>query len=260
MSHRRLWVSVPLGLLGLFAPLINVAVPNPSPFPDCRLLSPSPPPRCAFFFFFWSTLSSDSPPRLGNAPFITSNGTLALIYTLVTLVPVFRTIFDAIATVAFLVEFYKYRRRSMLQRSNFISEVMRESMCAHRVRQLLIETLLAEIQDLTYSVLFFVSYHAHIQPQDDTRHHGNGGRLRSGTLLVSQTTLLFSVFHVSRFLPYVPTLSLQRIPNQSQARNHARNYIAPFVDSQVFVGSQLIWLTVLQNNGDTGCQVHNGDS
>ncbi|KAJ7308627.1 hypothetical protein DFH08DRAFT_900422 [Mycena albidolilacea] len=91
VSHRRLWVSVPLGLLGLLAPLVNVAVPNPSPFPNCRLLNPSPPSR-------------------------------------LTLVPVFRTIFDAIATVAFLVEFYKYRRRTVLQRSNLISEVMRESM------------------------------------------------------------------------------------------------------------------------------------
>ncbi|KAJ7863333.1 hypothetical protein B0H14DRAFT_2738868 [Mycena olivaceomarginata] len=123
VSHRRLWVSVPLGLLGLLAPLVNVAVPNPSPFPDCRLLNPSPPSR------------------------------------LVTLVPVFRTIFDAIATVAFLVEFYKYRRRTVLQRSNLISEVMRESM------------------------------------------------------------MILAI------------MAVEAVFAQSQARNHARNYIAPFVDS-----------------------------
>ncbi|KAJ7882532.1 hypothetical protein B0H14DRAFT_2702941 [Mycena olivaceomarginata] len=141
VSHRRLWVSVPLGLLGLLAPLVNVAVPNPSPFPNCRLLNPSPP------------------SRLGNTPFISSNGALALIYTLVTLVPVFRTIFDAIATVAFLVEFYKYRRRTVLQRSNLISEVMRESM------------------------------------------------------------MILAI------------MAMEAVFAQSQARNHARNYIAPFVDS-----------------------------
>ncbi|KAJ7882529.1 hypothetical protein B0H14DRAFT_2702934 [Mycena olivaceomarginata] len=131
VSHRRLWVSVPLGLLGLLAPLVNVAVPNPSPFPDCRLLNPSPSSRCA-------------------------------------------------STVAFLVEFYKYRRRTVLQRSNLISEVMRESM------------------------------------------------------------MILAI------------MAMEAVFAQSQARNHARNYIAPFVDSITAILAARFIMGTLERGDGTG--------
>ncbi|KAJ7751127.1 hypothetical protein B0H16DRAFT_840357 [Mycena metata] len=40
-----IWLAIPLGLLGLSSPILNIAVSNPSVFPQCRLLSTAPTAR-----------------------------------------------------------------------------------------------------------------------------------------------------------------------------------------------------------------------
>ncbi|KAJ7192200.1 hypothetical protein GGX14DRAFT_406598 [Mycena pura] len=56
-----IWIAVPLAILGLASPIINIAVSNPSVFPACRALSATPTARAAFdaattialFFKLW---------------------------------------------------------------------------------------------------------------------------------------------------------------------------------------------------------------
>jgi hypothetical protein len=58
VANKKWFITLPLGLLGFVAPIVNVAVPNPSIFPDCRLLDSSPPYRCAVFLYIWTIASN----------------------------------------------------------------------------------------------------------------------------------------------------------------------------------------------------------
>ncbi|KAJ7120601.1 hypothetical protein C8R43DRAFT_1034259 [Mycena crocata] len=76
------WIAVPMAMVGLLAPVINVAVSNPSVFSQCRLISSSATPRIVLF------------------------------------VPCLRTIFDAVAAFLLLWKFWRERDMTILPLSS----------------------------------------------------------------------------------------------------------------------------------------------
>ncbi|KAJ6626494.1 hypothetical protein B0H10DRAFT_1998608, partial [Mycena sp. CBHHK59/15] len=82
------WVAVPLALLGLSSPIINIAVSNPSVFPQCRLLNTAP-----------------------TAP---------------TILPCLRAAFDAATTFALLAKLWRHVASMGALASNTVSFVLSE--------------------------------------------------------------------------------------------------------------------------------------
>ncbi|KAJ7159669.1 hypothetical protein C8R46DRAFT_1287144 [Mycena filopes] len=152
-----------LAALGFAAPLINVIVPNPSIFPECRILY-SPPP---------SKISEAILRRLKEY----------LIRDTVLLLPSLRSAFDALMAGSFVVCCHKRWKGADL-----MQELIRE-----------------EIHDL---IIIFA--------------------------IITMEAVFVQMPSVSQdFLPFQVRFSDQ------QARIHARNYIAPFVDSEVLITASL---------------------
>jgi hypothetical protein len=77
IATRKWFLTLPLGLLG-FVPIVNVTVPNPSIFPDGRLLDSAP--RLGVFLYQPSRLIYL--PRIGTYCTITTKGSLFLKFSL----------------------------------------------------------------------------------------------------------------------------------------------------------------------------------
>ncbi|KAJ7893547.1 hypothetical protein B0H13DRAFT_1886344 [Mycena leptocephala] len=84
------FVAVPLAILGLLTPIINIAVSNPSVFPQCRLLDMTPPAR------------------------------------IVTILPCLRAVFDAATTLALFVKLFQHIQSMGALASNTVSFVLTE--------------------------------------------------------------------------------------------------------------------------------------
>ncbi|KAJ7458910.1 hypothetical protein FB451DRAFT_1272839 [Mycena latifolia] len=77
-SLAKGWIPIlPLALFGFAAPLISIIAPNPSLFPECRVLNPIPTSRCA---------------------------------DIVALLPCLRAVFDALGTITLLVRITRAKR------------------------------------------------------------------------------------------------------------------------------------------------------
>ncbi|KAJ6556551.1 hypothetical protein DFH09DRAFT_564497 [Mycena vulgaris] len=85
-----IWVAVPLAILGLLPPVINVAISNPSVFPQCRVLSSAPTAR------------------------------------IITILPCLRAAFDAATTLALLFKIWRHIASMGALASNTVSFVLSE--------------------------------------------------------------------------------------------------------------------------------------
>ncbi|KAJ7685966.1 hypothetical protein B0H17DRAFT_1073025 [Mycena rosella] len=84
------WIAIPLALLGLSAPIINIAVANPSVFPQCRLLNTAPTAR------------------------------------IITILPCLRAAFDAATTLALLGKIWRHIASMGALASNTVTFVLTE--------------------------------------------------------------------------------------------------------------------------------------
>ncbi|KAJ7646283.1 hypothetical protein DFH06DRAFT_1210263 [Mycena polygramma] len=83
-------VAIPLAILGLSSPIINIAVSNPSVFPQCRILNPTPTAR------------------------------------ITTILPCLRAVFDAVTTLALLAKLWRHIATMGALASNTVSFVITE--------------------------------------------------------------------------------------------------------------------------------------